>query len=132
MADHRCQFWKVYDVSGKCSSRKGSPARVAGTLCVSLLQVISERVRLSITWAASDIRRLLEKAAASDTHKATEQSTSQPMDAIVSATIRGSTRGSFVLKSAAPVDLLIALLSLFVSSRAGRRRIDEDRIAGRG
>jgi hypothetical protein len=89
-------------------------------------------VRLSITWAASDIRRLLEMAATSDTHKATEQSTSQPMDGHCLHNHSRSTRGSFVLKSAAPVDLLIALLSLFVSSRAGRRRIDEDRIAGRG
>jgi hypothetical protein len=87
-----------------------------GAAAVSIL-------RLSVTWAASDIRRLLETAASSDPHQPTEESTIQPTDAILSPTIRRSTGGSFVLRSAAAVDLLIALLLLtspFVGSLLGR------------
>jgi hypothetical protein len=87
-----------------------------GAVAVSTLQ-------LGVKWAAADIGRLLAIAASSDPHQAIDESTMQPTDAVVPKTIGVSTTGSFVLRSAAAVDLLIAVLLIatpFASSRVGR------------
>jgi len=80
-------------------------------------------LRLSVWFAAAPIRQLLETAASSDPHQAIEEGTIQPADAIVPETTGRSPKGSFALRSAAAIDLLIALFLIttsFLSSRVGR------------
>jgi hypothetical protein len=85
-----------------------------GAAAVSLL-------RFSVSFAATPIRQLLETGVASDS-QAIDEGAIQPPDAIVPETIERSTRRSFVLRSAAAIDLLTALFLIttpVVSSRVG-------------
>jgi hypothetical protein len=105
-------------------SRHGpSKAMPMALIGIGLVAVAVSMLRLSVWFAAAPIRQLLETAASSDPHHAIEEGTIQPTDAIVPETIGRSTKGSFVLRSAAAIDLLIALFLIttsFVSSRVGR------------
>src|SRR5258708_15581758 len=106
----------------ECSRHGPSKALPMALFGIAFGAVAVSILRVSVSWAEADICQLLEAAAAGDPHQAME-GTIQPTDAIVSRTIGRSTRGSFVLRSAAAVDLLIALFlitSSFVSSRVGR------------
>jgi hypothetical protein len=79
-------------------------------------------LRYSVSWAAAEIRQLLE-AASSDPHHAIEPRLIRPTDAIVSETSGRSARGALVLRFAAALDLLLAaflIASPVVSSRIGR------------